>query len=1078
MPRLSSAMATSVGLSSSLTFSSGSLALFFLFLSILSDNNFLKCCAYNLDTEVYIYKTGPPDSFFGYSVAFHRIYNPSNGGTEEIFLVGAPQANDSRYGNILQPGTIGKCKIDRNYNCETVNFNQINPSKNQWLGVALQSEVKDQNSHIIVCAHRYWENTHFNGICYILDNALEYTDAFVANRRGDHTLYGANQAGISAIFDRHQKDGYTYAVGAPGARNWRGTIFSKLESFNAFDTSVKESKIGKLIRGNSYVGYSICSGHFDKSGHYYATGAPRSNETGQVLLISHRKQSETYLEFDPDRLFSGDQFGSSFGYSVAAIDLNGDKYDDLVVGAPFYLKPKVGGAIYIYMGKPDGLLLNKNTEPIKILSRSMNEKECYRLQCEHARFGSTLANARDLNQDGFDDLIVGAPYEGDGAIYIFHGSASGINVKPSQRISANDLSDPFKAFGISIGTGMDVDNNGYPDVLVGAYESNSVALLYSRPIITLKSKITIDPMIIDLNGKSNCPSSIATQHCIKFDICLTYTTKSSLPNSKINIKYTAISEKFDPKVLIVRALFYKPIPATNYETTGTILLSRKDEENCATVFAYLRDSFRDKLNPIKFQFSYELMVPKPVRTQNPPDINSYPILDLINSDKTTEERQVEIQKECGADNRCQSDLFLIAKPINLTRVHDKGPYVLNNKETNSLQIDFTVSNRGEPAYDTKLFLKIPANVDYQGVDYGESKQSVDCSTKNKTLILCDRLGNPFPQGETLSFKVKLQVNDPDSKANILNLYAKISTTSEEISMEDTNANLTIEVLIMTDIHITGRSSPEQVVYSGEVRGESGVLNEDDIGPAVNHTYEIYNKGPGSVPNSRLTIKWPYELSNSNGNGKHLLYLMQPPQVMEGNAVCRHPTIINPASIKFKGQTSDGATSYSVRRRRRREAEPRASEIRSSSKQRTKSETLSCNNGARCYIIDCELNNLMAEKSAVIIIRARLWESTLLEDFRSVDEVNIRSSASYEIIQDEDIIKQTDNSNDQYDVVTVAIPDIDIAPSKSVAWWVILIAIIVGLLFLICLGLILWKCGFFKRRSRDELKAYNVIVEKK
>lgn len=121
---------------------------------------------------------------------------------------------------------------------------------------------------------------------------------------------------------------------------------------------------------------------------------------------------------------------------------------------------------------------------------------------------------------------------------------------------------------------------------------------------------------------------------------------------------------------------------------------------------------------------------------------------------------------------------------------------------------------------------------------------------------------------------------------------------------------------------------------------------------------------------------------------------------------------------------------------------------------------------------------MAEKSAVIIIRARLWESTLLEDFRSVDEVNIISSASYEIIQDEDIIKQTDYSNDKYDIVTVAIPDIDIAPSKSVPWWVILIAIIVGLVFLICLGLLLWKCGFFKRRSRDQLRAYHVIVEKK
>lgn len=1034
--------------------------------------------AYNLDTEVYILKEGPQDSFFGYSVAFHRI-NKASGPAEDVILVGAPQANDTKFPNILQPGLIQRCGINRKLHCTNVDFlNQETPSKNQWLGVTLQTEKKEKDSHVITCAHRYWANTHFNGICYILDNGLDGFYKFVANVRGDHTIYGANQAGISAMFDPYQKNGYTYAVGAPGAMNWRGTIYSKLEYFDALDTTVKESKkIGSQIKANSYVGYSITSGRFDKSGHYYATGAPRSNETGQVLLIGHRKPNTSDLEFYPNRVFSGDQFGSSFGYSVAAVDLNDDGFDDLVVGAPFYLKPKIGGAIYIYMGKPNSLMLATNTKPIKILSRTMNEKECHALQCEHARFGASLANAGDLNQDGFNDLIVGAPYEGNGAIYIFHGSASGIVPKPSQRISATDLSHPFKAFGAALGTGMDVDNNSYPDVLVGAFESDSVALLYSRPIITLKSKITLDPEIIDLNAKSNCPSFIATNLCIKIQICLTYTTQASLPNDVIKIKYTVISEKFDPKVLIVRALLFQPTSGTNYETSGELKLRKKDSQNCKTVYAYLRDSFRDKLNPIKFQFRYELMVPKPVRTSSPPDINSYPILDLINSDKTTEERQVEIQKECGSDNQCQSDLVLFATPVNLTKVNDKDPYVLNNKETNSLQIQFTVINRGEPAYDTKLFLRIPGNLDYQGVDYSEGKQPVDCAAKNKTLILCDRLGNPFLNDAPLSFKVKLQVNDPDSSTNILNLYAKISTTSEEISIDDTTANLTIEVLIMTDIHITGRSSPEQVVYSGEVRGESAVKTEDDIGPAVNHTYEIYNKGPGSVPNSRLTIKWPYELASSVGHGKHLLYLMQPPQVMEGNVICQHPTIINPASIKFKGQTSDEGTPYSVKRRRR-EAEPKASEISLAPKARKKSESLSCHDGARCYIIDCHLTNLMAEKSAVIIIRARLWESTLLEDFRSVDEVNIISSASYEIIQDEDIIKQTDYSNDKYDIVTVAIPDIDIAPSKSVPWWVILIAIIVGLVFLICLGLLLWKCGFFKRRSRDQLRAYHVIVEKK
>ncbi|CAI9741711.1 integrin alpha-PS1-like isoform X2 [Octopus vulgaris] len=996
-----------------------------------------------------------------------------NGPDEFIFLVGAPQANDSNY-KVEQPGQIQKCRFSLDENCEQLNMSlSTAPTKNQWLGVTLLSEKKKTEASVIVCAHRFHIGTYFSGVCYILENDLTGPQKFLTNVRGDHTEYGSSQTGTSAVFVPSGKNVQTFGVGAPGVLNWRGTIYSKVIAFIGGDTTTKESELGDEIKANSFVGYSITTGQFDSKGNYYATGAPRSNGTGQVLLVSHRKPKMVYLEHNALKTLSGDQFGSSFGYSVVAVDLNKDGYHDLIVGAPFYQHPKKGGAIYIYMGVPNGEM-NENTVPIKILSRTMNELECHTLGCEHGRFGAALANADDLNQDGYEDLLVGAPYEGDGAVYVFHGSKDGIVEKPTQRIAASNLQHhSFKAFGSSFATGMDIDKNGYPDVLVGAFESDSLALLLSRPVLTLASNIKLSPKSIDLKAAKTCPSNIPAKHCITVKLCLKYTATITLSETP-EIKYTIIAERFDPKVIHSRALFHNEKSAPSFEITGTIKLKSKGDEFCATHYAFLQSSFRDKLSPIKFQFSYKLKG-KPLNRNNQlPQINAFPILDLTTAEETTEIKEIDIQKECGVDNVCQSDLTLTAIPLNATLDPVTKRYVLSSKDSSSLLIRFTVTNSKEPAYDTKLNLKVPENVIYQGVDYGESKQPVECSSKKNDVIVCDRLGNPFLPKTELTFIVKLVIQDA-KPTNFLNLEVNLTTISEEQTPEDNEVDIAFEMLIITDIQVTGQSSPEQVVYTGNALGESAMKNEDDIGPVVSHIYDVYNKGSGTVPQSKLTIEWPYELASDEDHGKHLLYLLQPPKVEEGKVTCRHPTIINPASIKLSGKkaTTNKVVSYN----RKRRSLPKASKITVGSAQRKTSQDVSCDSGAKCYRIVCDIGSLEEGKSAVIVIRSRLWEATLLEEFKNADEVSIRSRATFEITAENIEIQETDLRNNVYDVVTVAIPDIDVSLPPPVPWWIILIAVVIGLLFLFLLGFLLWKCGFFKRRNREQMKSYNAIVEK-
>ena len=75
------------------------------------------------------------------------------------------------------------------------------------------------------------------------------------------------------------------------------------------------------------------------------------------------------------------------------------------------------------------------------------------------------------------DLAIGAPYEGSGAVYIYHGCKDGIEENFSQRISGREVRPGIQAFGHSLSAGLDLDSNGDPDLSVGAYASDAVIIL-------------------------------------------------------------------------------------------------------------------------------------------------------------------------------------------------------------------------------------------------------------------------------------------------------------------------------------------------------------------------------------------------------------------------------------------------------------------------------------------------------------------------------------------------------------------------------------------------------------------------
>lgn len=168
---------------------------------------------------------------------------------------------------------------------------------------------------------------------------------------------------------------------------------------------------------------------------------------------------------------TGEQIGSYFGYSLAVNDVDGNGLADLIIGSPMYTEPNNEGKYdvgRIYIMYQDETGFNEFDTRDGVASRG--------------RFGLAITSLGDINLDGFGDIAVGAPYDGPkgrGAVYIYHGSANGLLAKASQTIYAEDVTgfNPVTTFGFALSGGIDLDGNLYPDLAIGAYESNMAFVL-------------------------------------------------------------------------------------------------------------------------------------------------------------------------------------------------------------------------------------------------------------------------------------------------------------------------------------------------------------------------------------------------------------------------------------------------------------------------------------------------------------------------------------------------------------------------------------------------------------------------
>lgn len=281
-------------------------------------------------------------------------------------------------------------------------------------------------------------------------------------------------------------------VGASGAGE-AYVIFGRTEGLADISLASLGAN-GFVIRGAlTTAGYSVSSAG-DVNGDGFddvIIGAPGANKA--YVIFGH---AGAFADVDLSDLgpagfiIQGDAAGDQAGFSVSSAgDVNGDGFEDLIIGAPGGDDGGAGaGEAYVIFGHSGGFsnvdLANLGPQGFVIVGYT--EGGMFGDVAGGAKAGFSVSSAGDVNGDGFDDVIVGAPFAGyggtygnrpPGEAYVVFGHAGELsNIQISSLSPTEGFSLSINATkgreGSSVSSAGDLNGDGFADLIIAVPWSN------------------------------------------------------------------------------------------------------------------------------------------------------------------------------------------------------------------------------------------------------------------------------------------------------------------------------------------------------------------------------------------------------------------------------------------------------------------------------------------------------------------------------------------------------------------------------------------------------------------------------
>ncbi len=270
------------------------------------------------------------------------------------------------------------------------------------------------------------------------------------------------QGPLYSFYGDSMGDGFGYAVGGAGDVNkdatvdvvvgaaWDsngGPVSGCVRVFSGANGALLHTFYGAMA--SAQLGFAVSgAGDVNKDGYAdIIAGAPYDSpsgvQCGSARVFSGATGALLYT-------FAGDTYGDQMGVSVSgAGDVNKDGYADVIVGAPMDEKNGTrSGSAFVFSGATGAqLFLFKGDSPDEWL-------------------GTSVSGAGDVNADGYDDVIVGAPYDDYNGVH-YSGSAKVFSGKTGAILYFFGGSLAHDNFGKSVSGAGDVNADGYDDFVTG-----------------------------------------------------------------------------------------------------------------------------------------------------------------------------------------------------------------------------------------------------------------------------------------------------------------------------------------------------------------------------------------------------------------------------------------------------------------------------------------------------------------------------------------------------------------------------------------------------------------------------------